>query len=150
MLSCEQGLRQVFWLKLHSLILDLFGVCVNVSADLIGFISCYHHARVPVPLSNPTVDSLTKLKTRSHYFFFLFTALVIGGCLYLDPKRPSSSISSPGFAASPTTQQPQNARGLNVDFDSVFGNNTNANNLDGSGRTPPAHGHFFPPTGILL
>ncbi|XP_074527777.1 phosphatidylinositol binding clathrin assembly protein a isoform X2 [Halichoeres trimaculatus] len=38
-----------------------------------------------------------------------------------------------GFAASPTTQQPQNARGLNVDFDSVFGNNTNANNLDGSG-----------------
>uniref|UniRef100_A0A667WVA7 Phosphatidylinositol binding clathrin assembly protein a n=1 Tax=Myripristis murdjan TaxID=586833 RepID=A0A667WVA7_9TELE len=26
--------------------------------------------------------------------------------------------------------QPQNPRGLNVDFDSVFGNNTNANNLD--------------------
>ncbi|XP_078142965.1 phosphatidylinositol binding clathrin assembly protein a isoform X7 [Centroberyx gerrardi] len=35
-----------------------------------------------------------------------------------------------GFSASPTPQQPQNARGLNVDFDSVFGNNTNANNLD--------------------
>ncbi|XP_071317250.1 phosphatidylinositol binding clathrin assembly protein a isoform X4 [Trachinotus anak] len=34
-----------------------------------------------------------------------------------------------GFTASPT-QQPQNSRGLNVDFDSVFGNNTNANNLD--------------------
>ncbi|CAJ1064513.1 phosphatidylinositol binding clathrin assembly protein a isoform X7 [Xyrichtys novacula] len=37
-----------------------------------------------------------------------------------------------GFAASPTPQQPQNSRGLNVDFDSVFGNNTNANNLDGT------------------
>ncbi|XP_030009612.1 phosphatidylinositol binding clathrin assembly protein a isoform X11 [Sphaeramia orbicularis] len=35
-----------------------------------------------------------------------------------------------GFTASPTPQQPQNSRGLNVDFDSVFGNNTNANNLD--------------------
>ncbi|XP_044077725.1 phosphatidylinositol binding clathrin assembly protein a isoform X1 [Siniperca chuatsi] len=35
-----------------------------------------------------------------------------------------------GFTSSPTLQQPQNSRGLNVDFDSVFGNNTNANNLD--------------------
>ncbi|KAM6984560.1 phosphatidylinositol binding clathrin assembly protein a isoform 5-T5 [Tautogolabrus adspersus] len=35
-----------------------------------------------------------------------------------------------GFTASPTPQVPQNSRGLNVDFDSVFGNNTNANNLD--------------------
>ncbi|KAM7374920.1 hypothetical protein PAMP_007551 [Pampus punctatissimus] len=37
------------------------------------------------------------------------------------------------FTASPTLQQPQNSRGLNVDFDSVFGNNTNANNLDSTG-----------------
>ncbi|XP_040005557.1 phosphatidylinositol binding clathrin assembly protein a isoform X1 [Xiphias gladius] len=35
-----------------------------------------------------------------------------------------------GFTASPTPQQPQNSRGLNADFDSVFGNNTYANNLD--------------------
>ncbi|XP_042355180.1 phosphatidylinositol binding clathrin assembly protein a isoform X7 [Plectropomus leopardus] len=35
-----------------------------------------------------------------------------------------------GFTASPTPQQLQNSRGLNVDFDSVFGNNTNANNPD--------------------
>ncbi|KAM3868849.1 phosphatidylinositol binding clathrin assembly protein a isoform 1-T1 [Diretmus argenteus] len=35
-----------------------------------------------------------------------------------------------GFSASPTPQQPQNSRGLNVDFDSVFGGNTNANNMD--------------------
>ncbi|KAM8741685.1 phosphatidylinositol binding clathrin assembly protein a isoform 1-T3 [Acanthopagrus schlegelii] len=35
-----------------------------------------------------------------------------------------------GFTASPTPQQPHNSRGLNIDFDSVFGNNTNANNLD--------------------
>ncbi|XP_067463330.1 phosphatidylinositol binding clathrin assembly protein a isoform X14 [Thunnus thynnus] len=38
-----------------------------------------------------------------------------------------------GFTASPTPQQPQNSRSLNVDFDSVFGNNTNANNLDPTG-----------------
>uniref|UniRef100_A0A665TNZ3 Phosphatidylinositol binding clathrin assembly protein a n=1 Tax=Echeneis naucrates TaxID=173247 RepID=A0A665TNZ3_ECHNA len=35
-----------------------------------------------------------------------------------------------GFTASPTPQQPQNSRGLNADFDSIFGNNANANNLD--------------------
>ncbi|XP_067350165.1 phosphatidylinositol binding clathrin assembly protein a isoform X12 [Channa argus] len=35
-----------------------------------------------------------------------------------------------GFTASPT---PQNTHRLNVDFDSVFGNNTNANNLDSTG-----------------
>nr|XP_046265800.1 phosphatidylinositol binding clathrin assembly protein a isoform X2 [Scatophagus argus] len=38
-----------------------------------------------------------------------------------------------GFTTSPTPQQPQNSQGLNVDFDSVFGNNTNANTLDSTG-----------------
>ncbi|XP_024921244.1 phosphatidylinositol binding clathrin assembly protein a isoform X14 [Cynoglossus semilaevis] len=38
-----------------------------------------------------------------------------------------------GFTASPTQQQPQNSQGLNVDFDSVFGNNANANNMDSTG-----------------
>ncbi|XP_037605443.1 phosphatidylinositol binding clathrin assembly protein a isoform X14 [Sebastes umbrosus] len=42
-----------------------------------------------------------------------------------------------GFTASPTPQQPQNAQGLNVDFDSVFGNNANANNLDASVANSP-------------
>ncbi|XP_071317259.1 phosphatidylinositol binding clathrin assembly protein a isoform X12 [Trachinotus anak] len=44
-----------------------------------------------------------------------------------------------GFTASPT-QQPQNSRGLNVDFDSVFGNNTNANNLDSTVASSPNQG----------
>uniref|UniRef100_A0A674MT53 Phosphatidylinositol-binding clathrin assembly protein n=1 Tax=Takifugu rubripes TaxID=31033 RepID=A0A674MT53_TAKRU len=39
-------------------------------------------------------------------------------------------FSTPRFPASPTPQQPQNSQSLNVDFDSVFGNNTNANNLE--------------------
>ncbi|XP_026185106.1 phosphatidylinositol binding clathrin assembly protein a isoform X6 [Mastacembelus armatus] len=39
-----------------------------------------------------------------------------------------------GFTASPT---PQNSQGLNVDFDSVFGNNTNANNLDSTVASSP-------------
>ncbi|XP_069395824.1 phosphatidylinositol binding clathrin assembly protein a isoform X28 [Paralichthys olivaceus] len=45
-----------------------------------------------------------------------------------------------GFTASPTPQQPQNSRGLNVDFDSVFGNNTNANNLDSTVTSSPNQG----------
>uniref|UniRef100_A0A673APT3 Phosphatidylinositol-binding clathrin assembly protein n=1 Tax=Sphaeramia orbicularis TaxID=375764 RepID=A0A673APT3_9TELE len=45
-----------------------------------------------------------------------------------------------GFTASPTPQQPQNSRGLNVDFDSVFGNNTNANNLDSTVASSPNQG----------
>lgn len=43
-------------------------------------------------------------------------------------------FASPGFSASPTTPQPQNSQGLNVDFDSFFGNNGNANNLDSTGK----------------
>ncbi|XP_074466389.1 phosphatidylinositol binding clathrin assembly protein a isoform X21 [Sebastes fasciatus] len=50
------------------------------------------------------------------------------------PTLPLSATNTwGGFTASPTPQQPQNAQGLNVDFDSVFGNNANANNLDSSG-----------------
>uniref|UniRef100_A0A7N6APP2 Phosphatidylinositol-binding clathrin assembly protein n=1 Tax=Anabas testudineus TaxID=64144 RepID=A0A7N6APP2_ANATE len=41
-----------------------------------------------------------------------------------------------GFAGSPT---PQNSHGLNVDFDSVFGNNINANHLDSTGNSLPVH-----------
>ncbi|XP_041809029.1 phosphatidylinositol binding clathrin assembly protein a isoform X5 [Chelmon rostratus] len=52
---------------------------------------------------------------------------------FQQPLSVSTSSTWGGFAASPTPQQPQNSRGLNVDFDSVFGNNTNANNLDSTG-----------------
>ncbi|CAJ1064516.1 phosphatidylinositol-binding clathrin assembly protein-like isoform X18 [Xyrichtys novacula] len=53
---------------------------------------------------------------------------------FQQPLPLSTTNTWGGFAASPTPQQPQNSRGLNVDFDSVFGNNTNANNLDGTGN----------------
>uniref|UniRef100_A0A8C2WTW9 Phosphatidylinositol-binding clathrin assembly protein n=1 Tax=Cyclopterus lumpus TaxID=8103 RepID=A0A8C2WTW9_CYCLU len=43
-----------------------------------------------------------------------------------------------GFPASPTPQQPQNSQGLNVDFDSVFGNNINANNQDATVTCSPS------------
>ncbi|KAI4814628.1 hypothetical protein KUCAC02_003816 [Chaenocephalus aceratus] len=50
------------------------------------------------------------------------------------PSLPLSTASSwGGFTASPTAQQQQNPQGLNVDFDSVFGNNTIANDLDSTG-----------------
>ncbi|XP_071317261.1 phosphatidylinositol binding clathrin assembly protein a isoform X14 [Trachinotus anak] len=51
---------------------------------------------------------------------------------FQQPLPLSTTNTWGGFTASPT-QQPQNSRGLNVDFDSVFGNNTNANNLDSTG-----------------
>ncbi|CAB1316715.1 unnamed protein product, partial [Coregonus sp. 'balchen'] len=61
-----------------------------------------------------------------------------GPALY--PTTPLFQSESPavpglfgGFSASSTTQ-PQTARGLNVDFDSVFGNNSaSANNVDSAG-----------------
>ncbi|XP_074466390.1 phosphatidylinositol binding clathrin assembly protein a isoform X22 [Sebastes fasciatus] len=55
------------------------------------------------------------------------------------PTLPLSATNTwgAGFTASPTPQQPQNAQGLNVDFDSVFGNNANANNLDSSVANSP-------------
>ncbi|XP_033973204.1 phosphatidylinositol binding clathrin assembly protein a isoform X6 [Trematomus bernacchii] len=50
------------------------------------------------------------------------------------PSLPLSTTSSwGGFTASPTAQQQQNPQGLSVDFDSVFGNNTIANDLDSTG-----------------
>lgn len=44
------------------------------------------------------------------------------------------TCASAGFTASPAAQQQQNPQGLNVDFDSVFGNNTIANDLDSTGK----------------
>ncbi|XP_050934579.1 phosphatidylinositol binding clathrin assembly protein a isoform X8 [Lates calcarifer] len=49
---------------------------------------------------------------------------------FQQPLPLSTTSTWGGFTASPTPHQPQNSRGLNVDFDSVFGNNANANNLD--------------------
>lgn len=53
----------------------------------------------------------------------------------LSSRTPNHEVF--GFNASPT---PQNAQGLNVDFDSVFGNNTNANNLDSTVASSPNQG----------
>uniref|UniRef100_A0A7N6BWZ5 Phosphatidylinositol-binding clathrin assembly protein n=1 Tax=Anabas testudineus TaxID=64144 RepID=A0A7N6BWZ5_ANATE len=46
---------------------------------------------------------------------------------FQQPLPLSTTNTWGGFAGSPT---PQNSHGLNVDFDSVFGNNINANHLD--------------------
>ncbi|XP_076606018.1 phosphatidylinositol binding clathrin assembly protein a isoform X20 [Chaetodon auriga] len=56
---------------------------------------------------------------------------------FQQPLPVSTTSTWGGFTASPTSQQPQNSRGLNVDFDSVFGNNTNANNLDSTVASSP-------------
>ncbi|XP_026229013.1 phosphatidylinositol binding clathrin assembly protein a isoform X2 [Anabas testudineus] len=49
---------------------------------------------------------------------------------FQQPLPLSTTNTWGGFAGSPT---PQNSHGLNVDFDSVFGNNINANHLDSTG-----------------
>ncbi|XP_022601521.1 phosphatidylinositol-binding clathrin assembly protein-like isoform X2 [Seriola dumerili] len=54
---------------------------------------------------------------------------------FQQPLPLSTNNTWGGFTASTTPQQPQNSRGLNVDFDSVFGN-TNANNLDSTASSP--------------
>uniref|UniRef100_A0AAQ6ALS4 Phosphatidylinositol-binding clathrin assembly protein n=1 Tax=Amphiprion ocellaris TaxID=80972 RepID=A0AAQ6ALS4_AMPOC len=56
---------------------------------------------------------------------------------FQQPLPLSITNSWGGFTASPTPQQPHNPRGLNVDFDSVFGSNANANNLDSSVASSP-------------
>uniref|UniRef100_A0A4W5S1U4 Phosphatidylinositol-binding clathrin assembly protein n=1 Tax=Hucho hucho TaxID=62062 RepID=A0A4W5S1U4_9TELE len=53
-----------------------------------------------------------------------FTNRKLNASTNISPQ-PSSASSDPGFSASPTPQ-PQTARGLNVDFDSVFGNNVDS------------------------
>ncbi|XP_055082837.1 phosphatidylinositol binding clathrin assembly protein a isoform X23 [Periophthalmus magnuspinnatus] len=53
---------------------------------------------------------------------------------FQQPLPLSTGSTWGGFNASPT---PQNSQGLNVDFDSVFGNNTNANNLDSTVASSP-------------
>ncbi|XP_078121690.1 phosphatidylinositol binding clathrin assembly protein a isoform X9 [Sander vitreus] len=59
---------------------------------------------------------------------------------FQQPLPLSTSNTWGGFTASPTPQQPQNPRGLNVDFESVFGNNTNANNMDSTVASSPNQG----------
>uniref|UniRef100_A0A667X6C9 Phosphatidylinositol-binding clathrin assembly protein n=1 Tax=Myripristis murdjan TaxID=586833 RepID=A0A667X6C9_9TELE len=96
--------------------------------------------------SAPAIDLFsTPSSTNSHIFlaspnhFIVLMSFCAGRQLEISAHPQSSSFSevllfaSSGFSASPTPQQPQNPRGLNVDFDSVFGNNTNANNLDSAG-----------------
>ncbi|XP_050934582.1 phosphatidylinositol binding clathrin assembly protein a isoform X11 [Lates calcarifer] len=61
---------------------------------------------------------------------------------FQQPLPLSTTSTWGGFTASPTPHQPQNSRGLNVDFDSVFGNNANANNLDSTGKYSYMQSHF--------
>lgn len=49
----------------------------------------------------------------------------------------AAGLFTAGFTASPAPQQPQKLRGINAQFDSVFGNNTNANNLDSTVASSP-------------
>lgn len=56
---------------------------------------------------------------------------------FQQPLPVSATNSWGGYTTSPTPKQSQDSQGLNVDFDSVFGNNTNANNLDSTVASSP-------------
>ncbi|XP_077963399.1 phosphatidylinositol binding clathrin assembly protein a isoform X18 [Gasterosteus aculeatus] len=59
---------------------------------------------------------------------------------FQQPLPLSTTTTWGGFTASPAPLPPQNSQALNVDFDSVFGNNVNANNLDGTAISSPSQG----------
>ncbi|XP_050934575.1 phosphatidylinositol binding clathrin assembly protein a isoform X4 [Lates calcarifer] len=78
--------------------------------------------------ASPDAGSLSS-RTPSHEVFDSFSGPNPYTTLF-QSEPPAVAGLFRGFTASPTPHQPQNSRGLNVDFDSVFGNNANANNLD--------------------
>ncbi|XP_069395814.1 phosphatidylinositol binding clathrin assembly protein a isoform X19 [Paralichthys olivaceus] len=81
-------------------------------------------------------------RTPSHEVFDHYTPFFDSSSSLTSDLETGAQIETftTGFTASPTPQQPQNSRGLNVDFDSVFGNNTNANNLDSTVTSSPNQG----------
>ncbi|XP_042355178.1 phosphatidylinositol binding clathrin assembly protein a isoform X5 [Plectropomus leopardus] len=86
-----------------------------------------------VPLSTASSDagSLSS-RTPSHEVFDHYNPFFDSNSSLASDLDTAAQLETfiTGFTASPTPQQLQNSRGLNVDFDSVFGNNTNANNPD--------------------
>ncbi|XP_040005565.1 phosphatidylinositol binding clathrin assembly protein a isoform X8 [Xiphias gladius] len=92
----------------------------------------------PVSTVDGTINSAPAIDLFSTPSSTNSTSMAANDLLDLQPAfRQSLTLSTTntwgGFTASPTPQQPQNSRGLNADFDSVFGNNTYANNLDSTG-----------------
>uniref|UniRef100_A0A7N8Y560 Phosphatidylinositol-binding clathrin assembly protein n=1 Tax=Mastacembelus armatus TaxID=205130 RepID=A0A7N8Y560_9TELE len=125
--------------------IDLFSTPMT-TIEFHGFFSCLKRGRPYLwKQLDPASSQWGMLRTPSqggvrnrclsHLSWFLLmwrssACAVLGAaslhCHYFNPTINFLCL-SPGFTASPT---PQNSQGLNVDFDSVFGNNTNANNLD--------------------
>uniref|UniRef100_A0A4W6DB78 Phosphatidylinositol-binding clathrin assembly protein n=1 Tax=Lates calcarifer TaxID=8187 RepID=A0A4W6DB78_LATCA len=88
--------------------------------------------------ASPDAGSLSS-RTPSHEVFDSFSGPNPYTTLF-QSEPPAVAGLFRGFTASPTPHQPQNSRGLNVDFDSVFGNNANANNLDSTVTSSPNQG----------
>uniref|UniRef100_A0A665TQP0 Phosphatidylinositol binding clathrin assembly protein a n=1 Tax=Echeneis naucrates TaxID=173247 RepID=A0A665TQP0_ECHNA len=94
--------------------------------DLCNSTHCFHIYRHAYPSTQPYLSILTGVLI---YIVGVLEELhkkVVNMCIL----TVCILLVSSGFTASPTPQQPQNSRGLNADFDSIFGNNANANNLD--------------------
>ncbi|XP_076017331.1 phosphatidylinositol binding clathrin assembly protein a isoform X2 [Genypterus blacodes] len=96
----------------------------------------------PVSTMGGTINSAPSIDLFSTPSSTNGTSMAASDLLDLQPafQQPlllSSSNTWAGFSASPTTPQPQNSQGLNVDFDSFFGNNGNANTLDSTVASSP-------------
>uniref|UniRef100_A0A8C7IRT8 Phosphatidylinositol-binding clathrin assembly protein n=1 Tax=Oncorhynchus kisutch TaxID=8019 RepID=A0A8C7IRT8_ONCKI len=72
----------------------------------------------------PAIDLFSTPSFKLLQFYTRKLNGLINASTNISPQHSSVS-SDPGFSASPTPQ-PQTARGLNVDFDSVFGNNVDS------------------------
>ncbi|XP_028278257.1 phosphatidylinositol binding clathrin assembly protein a isoform X3 [Parambassis ranga] len=103
-----------------------------------GSLSCRTPSHEVFDHYNPFFDSSPSLASdldTAAQIETIITESFCGPCPYntnsvFQSEPPAIAGLFRGFTASPTPQQPQNSQGLSVDFDSFFGNNTNANNLD--------------------
>ncbi|XP_069046107.1 phosphatidylinositol binding clathrin assembly protein a isoform X5 [Lepisosteus oculatus] len=121
-----------------------------VSSDAVSFSSRTPSHEMFGDRFNPFIDSSSSVATNYEHTFRIEQFISDSFCGPSYPNAPlfhtePSTVAGlfGGFTASPASQ-PQTSRGLNVDFDSVFGNkSSSANNLDSAVASP---NQALPPT----
>nr|XP_015197008.1 PREDICTED: phosphatidylinositol-binding clathrin assembly protein isoform X4 [Lepisosteus oculatus] len=128
-----------------------------VSSDAVSFSSRTPSHEMFGDRFNPFIDSSSSVATNYEHTFRIEQFISDSFCGPSYPNAPlfhtePSTVAGlfGGFTASPASQ-PQTSRGLNVDFDSVFGNkSSSANNLDSAGGilkpTVASPNQALPPT----
>ncbi|CAL9686045.1 unnamed protein product [Knipowitschia caucasica] len=132
LLDLQPAFQQPLPLSTGSTWGDPFASSVDVAEDIPNANPFLTLPVVDVHLSMaPTENGSLTSRTPSHEMFDSFCGpnpYATTPLFHSEPPAVAGLFR--GFNASSPTSQ--NSQGLNVDFDSVFGNNTNANNLDSS------------------